>query len=56
MIEPENARDAAGSVVDGETEEFEGFVIAEGYGSYGFGACDGDGVAGEGVVWGDWWG
>lgn len=56
MVKPENTRDATGSVVDSETEEFEGFVVAEGYGSYGFSACDGDRVAGEGVVWGDRWG
>jgi len=47
VIEPENARNAIGSVVEGEREEFEEFVIAEGYRSYGFGTCDGESVAGE---------
>lgn len=56
MVKPEDTGDATGSIVDSETEEFRGFVIAEGDGSYGFEACDGDGFAGEGLVWGGWWG
>lgn len=50
LVEPENAADAAGAVVDGEPEELVGFEVVRGDGADGLSAGEESAVAGEG----DW--
>lgn len=47
LVEPEDAIDAAGAVVDGESEEFVGLVVARGDGADGFCARERDASARE---------